>query len=52
MPQVALGEIRDARAVEPLTQTLKDKDKGVREAAAIALERVKMRPCDEALGVK
>jgi len=39
----ALGEIGDARAVEPLTKSLKDKERDVRGAAKEALERLKGR---------
>jgi HEAT repeat protein len=38
---IALGDIRDPRAVEVLTQALKDDDEHVREAAKEALEKVK-----------
>ncbi|MBA7597586.1 hypothetical protein ES703_04590 [subsurface metagenome] len=34
---MALGEIGDARAVEPLIQALKDKDRDVRASAAVTL---------------
>lgn len=37
----ALGQMKDARAVEPLTAALKGKDSDVREVAAWALERIK-----------
>jgi len=37
----ALKKIRDSRAVEPLTQALKDEDSRVREAAQEALEKLK-----------
>jgi len=36
----ALGEIRDARAVEPLTAALWDEDEDVRELAAEALDKI------------
>ena len=36
----ALGEIGDARAVEPLCAALRDKDVDVREAAAEALGKI------------
>jgi len=39
----ALGEIKDARAVEPLTQALEDVDEEVREAAKEALEKIKAK---------
>jgi len=35
-----LGELGDRRAVEPLTQVLKDKDKQVQEAAQEALQKI------------
>ena len=38
---MALGEIGDARAVEPLTKALKDKKRDVRKAAKEALKRIK-----------
>lgn len=37
----ALGEIGDARAAEPLSKSLKDKDKNVRKAVKEALEKIK-----------
>lgn len=40
---LALGKIGDARAVEPLTKALKDKDREVREAAKQALEEIKAK---------
>ncbi|MGB9872500.1 MAG: HEAT repeat domain-containing protein, partial [Anaerolineae bacterium] len=40
----ALGELKDARAVEPLIAALKDKDSDVREAAAEALDRLGWKP--------
>lgn len=36
----ALGEIGDARALEPLTQALKDKDATIRRHAALAIARL------------
>ena len=36
----ALGEIGDARAVEPLIKALRDEDGDVREAAAEALKKL------------
>jgi HEAT repeat protein len=39
----ALGEIGDTRAVEPLTEALKDKKKDVREAAKEALKKIKAK---------
>ena len=36
----ALGKIGDERAVDPLTEALKDEDSPVREEAARALERI------------
>jgi hypothetical protein len=36
----ALGQIRDARAVEPLVTALKDQDDAVRQAAAAALGKI------------
>jgi len=38
---MALGEIKDARAVEPLIKLLKDKNSFTREAAEEALEKIK-----------
>lgn len=38
---LALGEIWDKRAVEPLTQALKDKDESVQKAAKKALDKIK-----------
>ena len=40
---LALREIGDARAVEPLTKALKDEYKHVREAAAEALQKIKAK---------
>ena len=37
----ALGEIKDARAVEPLIKALKDEDNYVREQAAAALGKIR-----------
>ena len=37
---VALGEIGDKRAVEPLTQALKDENSDVRMKAKLALEGI------------
>ena len=37
---MALGEIGDSRAIEPLIQALKDKDKYIREWAADALGEI------------
>lgn len=37
---VALGKIGDTRAVKPLIKALKDKDHGVRKAAALALGKI------------
>ena len=39
----ALGERKDARAVEPLIQVLKDKDLDVRSHAAKAIRKIKGR---------
>jgi len=39
----ALGEIRDKRAIEPLTQALKDENSIVRSLAEEALEKIKGR---------
>lgn len=39
----ALGEIADVRAVEALTEALKDEDKNVQEAAKEALEKIKAK---------
>ncbi len=41
MAAVALGEIKDTRAVEPLIAALKDKDSSVRNNAAEALGEIK-----------
>ena len=38
-----LGKIGDARAVEPLTKALKDKDWNVQEAAKEALDKIKAK---------
>jgi HEAT repeat protein len=38
---IALGDIRDERAVEPLTLALKDEDDGIRIAANEALKKIK-----------
>jgi len=37
----AFGEIGDQKAVESLTQVLRDEDEGVRTAAKRALEKIK-----------
>jgi len=39
-----LGQIGDSRAIEPLTQLLKEPDKYVRFGAALALEKLKWSP--------
>lgn len=39
----ALGNIGDARAVEPLTKSLNDKNKDVRKAAKEALKRIEAK---------
>lgn len=41
---IALGEIGDARAIEPLVQALKDWDRILRQFAAGALEKLGWRP--------
>lgn len=40
---LALGNIGDSRAVEPLTEALEDKDSDVREAAKKALDKIKAK---------
>ena len=43
MAAVALGNIGDERAVEPLVEALEDEDEYVREAAEGALEKIKAK---------
>jgi HEAT repeat protein len=43
----ALGQMKDARAVEPLIAALKDEDSHVRKSAAKALEQMKWQPKDD-----
>jgi HEAT repeat protein len=38
---IALGEIKDKRAVEPLISSLNDSDEDVRNAVKEALEKIK-----------
>ena len=47
-----MGEIGDARAVEPLRTALKDEDKYVRIDAAKALDRLGVQPGQEKEGVR
>ena len=45
-----LGQLRDARAVEPLTAALKDSNADVREQAAFALGQIRAAARSPALG--
>lgn len=44
---IALGNIGDTRAVEPLLETLRDKSKYVQKGAAEALDKLRWKPSDD-----
>ncbi|GAG04203.1 unnamed protein product [marine sediment metagenome] len=44
----ALGELKDSRAMGPLTAALEDEAEGVRQAASVALEKIE-ESADDAL---